>query len=497
MRSLNHAVFWPPFLIIVAVIFFGLLLGEGFIQRIKAVQEFILMHFDWLFDWVTLAFLVTLLCIYASPFGAKVIGGKCALPILKKREWFVILLCTTVATGILFWGPAEPLYHMGDSPFKSSISANSQSEALSIVFMHWSFSPYAIYTALSLSFALGYYNFGGNFSIYTLIGISQIARWPVLNYIIHSICIFSLVAGMAAALGTGTLMIASGISQSWKIPTGPVLWSIIILAIVAMFTISSVLGLHRGIKRLSYINFVLFVVLGIIFLTQFPVGYLSDLSFNAFKSLILRFIDLSVGATDIDSAWRHEWTSFYWSNWYAWAPLTALFLGRLGRGYSVRTFIRFNLVYTSLFSLLWMSIFSGSSLYVAKMQGEEAAYTSLQINGSESVIYNMLSQLPSSEWMIALFLFTVLISYSTAADSNTTSLSQISAESSIDSLSQTSSSIKILWGLLIGILSGIMIIYTGVDGVRILSVIGGFPVVIMVALVPFSLVWKLFRDHND
>ena len=46
-----------------------------------------------------------------------------------------------------------------------------------------------------------------------------------------------------------------------------------------------------------------------------------------------------------------QWTIFYWGNWFAWAPVTALFLGRLAIGYSVREFIAMNLVLPSLFGV--------------------------------------------------------------------------------------------------------------------------------------------------
>ncbi len=47
-----------------------------------------------------------------------------------------------------------------------------------------------------------------------------------------------------------------------------------------------------------------------------------------------------------------------------WAPVTAMFLGRIARGYTVRQFICVNLILPSLFACVWMSTFSGTAIHM-------------------------------------------------------------------------------------------------------------------------------------
>ena len=110
--------------------------------------------------------------IYFSPIGKIRIGGADAKPLLSKWKLFSITLCTTIATGVLFWGTAEPLYHLHQPPDSLGVAASSheaQTFAMSTMYMHWTLTPYSIYTIMALLFALSYYNLGRPFSLGTLL----------------------------------------------------------------------------------------------------------------------------------------------------------------------------------------------------------------------------------------------------------------------------------------------------------------------------------------
>ncbi len=74
---------------------------------------------------------------------------------------------------------------------------------------------------------------------------------------------YALIAGMSASLGTGVLSIAGGLKYLTGIQTGALLLAMIDIAIVATFVISSITGIFNGIKRLSEINFIIFLILAV------------------------------------------------------------------------------------------------------------------------------------------------------------------------------------------------------------------------------------------
>ena len=170
--SINKTIFYPTLIFLVAVIGYSLYDNESFLAFCNQTNQWILQHFGWLFTWTAFLFLIVLAVIYFSPAGKIRIGGSSAQPILTRWKWFAIALCTTVATGIFFWGMAEPIYHLHQPPAGLGLEANSKSAAnfaMATMFMHWSFTPYGIYTVAGLLFALVYYNLRQSFRISSLL----------------------------------------------------------------------------------------------------------------------------------------------------------------------------------------------------------------------------------------------------------------------------------------------------------------------------------------
>ena len=60
-----------------------------------------------------------------------------------------------------------------------------------------------------------------------------------------------------------------------------------------------------------------------------PVREVVALSGRAAVDYVTNFLPRSLNLDDgIPKQWGHDWTSFYWANWYAWAPITALFIAK-------------------------------------------------------------------------------------------------------------------------------------------------------------------------
>ena len=153
------------------------------------------------------AFLSLCLCIWIcfSKFGKVRIGGSKAEPLMSMWNWFSITICTTIAIGILFWSTAEPISHYAGLPSKIAEpnTPAAATFALSTMYLHWSFTPYAIYCVASLMFAFAYYNMKKPFSLGSTVTplIGDLATGKGGN-VIDAVCLYALVAGMACLLYT-------------------------------------------------------------------------------------------------------------------------------------------------------------------------------------------------------------------------------------------------------------------------------------------------------
>jgi len=299
MNHLRKEVFYPPLILIVCTILFSQINNEVFSLYITSVNRWILKYFGWLFSWSSFIFIILLIITYFSPIAKLKIGGKEATPILSKSRWFAISICTTIATGILFWGCAEPLYHYASPPI-ASISPSSVASinfSMSTMYMHWSFTPYAIYCLAGLVFALSYYNLKQKFSVSSLLTLKRRANQNIVNTIADILCLYSLVLGMSASLGAGIFSIIGGIEKIFGLPKSDFLIGLVGFVIIASFIASAISGVQKGIKWLSSINIMGFILLAsYIFICSYPAEII-QIAFGGIKEYISTFPQRSVNIT--------------------------------------------------------------------------------------------------------------------------------------------------------------------------------------------------------
>ena len=174
-----------------------------------------------------------------------------------------------------------------------------------------------------------------------------------------------------------------------------------------------------------------------------------------------------------------------------------MFLGRIARGYSVRAFVLVNLVLPALFSVVWMSAFGVFAMETELAQGGVLKET-LDADGPEAVMFVALEYLPMTSLMIPALLLVSFISYVTAADSNTEAISQICkththAMTEEDETEPSAPRLKILWVILLCVMAWIMVAFSGIDGVRMLSNVGGLPALFVVLGLQVCLLRMVFQ----
>lgn len=491
--------FWPTFILLISALIFSIVDQELFFKGTVAINEFIITQFGWLFSGGTLLMFLTCAALYFHPISKTRIGGENAKPMLNKWQWFSIVLCTTIATGIIFWGTAEPIYHATSPPGFSSLTNDSKSLgafSMSIMYLHWSFTPYAIYAVPAVVFALAFYNKNLPFSLQsTLFPFFKTSGNKWLGIGIDGICLFALVAGMAASLGAGILSISGGLKYLAGVESSWLLLALTII-IVFSFVLSAISGLMKGIRILSDINAKIFIFLALYVLVTSDTMAIIKLSAEGFWIYVKSFFEY--GTLSIlypDDLWPQSWTTFNWANWLAWAPITSMFLGRLSQGYTIRQLLLFNWIIPSVFGVIWMSVFSGTAIDLFLNKGLDLGSV-LSDSGPEAIIYQIFNTLPLSKVIASVFLFTVFLSYVTAADSNTEAMSGISSTGISPSSPSPSTFIKITWGLVIGAVAFVMINMAGIDGIKMLSNLGGLPALILILTINLGLLKLMFWDKT-
>lgn len=505
MDRIRQWVFWPAFGLLAISLIFSILDSEKFLAIVTSLNTLLLSKLGWLFSISSFLMVFVCIAVWVSPLGKIRIGGPDAKPLLNRWRWFAITLCTTIATGILFWGTAEPMYHFSSPPASSGISGGTPEAAafaMSTVYLHWSFTPYAIYALPTIAFALAFYNSAAPFSLASMLfpfykrdGAKTITPKYISSWV-DTLCLFALVAGMSASLGTGILTLAGGMHSIFGIEKTAFLQIVICIVIVATFVISASSGLMKGIRILSNINVYAFIAIALFVFFFGPMWSILKLSGAGIWGYFTGFFEKSLyNIVHPGDAWANSWTVFFWANWMAWAPISAMFLGRISKGYTVRELLLFNWIIPALFSMVWMSIFSGTALSFQLNETADLVGV-LNKSGYESVIYEIMNHYPIASIVSGFFVFIVFLSYVTAADSNTEAMGGISTKNINAEQATPPIFIKVIWGICIGATAYIMVSSAGIEGVKMLSNLGGLPALLLLTAVMFGMIWMVVKSYK-
>jgi glycine betaine transporter len=362
-NDIRPLVFWPTFLVLIGALVYSFVDLAGFLAITKTLNDKILNTFSWMFSFGSLYLLILAAITYFSPLAKIRIGGSDSKPLLSKSRWLMITLCTTTAVGMLLWSTAEPIYHLNYPPISlTSIEAGSNEAALfsmSAMFLHWSFTPYAIYAVPSLVFALAFYNkqlpFSISSSLIPVFGASVSGK--TRSQLIDTLAMYALVTGMAASLGTGAITLVGGVGEFSDVTSNPLSLGLAVIIVVLTFVASAASGLHKGIARLSFLNTILLLLIGLFVFLLGPTLYILKIGVAGIGEYVSEFFTLSLfSSNSTGDPWPQNWSVFYWAVWFSWAPVSALFLGRIARGYTVREFLQTNLIYPSIFAQAVLSV---------------------------------------------------------------------------------------------------------------------------------------------
>ncbi|WP_116475595.1 BCCT family transporter [Zobellella maritima] len=496
-KSLNVGVFVPAFAIVLIAVAVGLINNELLVKVAKNVFYFSLSDFAWLYQLLAVSALGVVGYIFFSKAGNIRLGGANAKPKFSMASNFAMALTGGIATGVVTYSVNEPIIYMGNiygEISNQSIAANTSEAAIFAIarsFHNWSFIPYAIYSIVGLMIGYMHYNRKKDFSIASTISpvIGSNDSKPAVRSLIDIISVLAIALGLASSLGAGLALISSGIQAEYGIESNPTTWLVLTLIISAIFITSALSGLKRGIKFLSSINAYIFYAFVVILLLVGPVSYIFSLSVTSLgywlDNFFLWAFDTKESGGEALVTW---WTMYDWSIWIAYAPLMGLFLARISYGRTLREFLIINWILPSLFGIVWFAIWGGSALKW-QLDGTLDLVKVVTDNGAVSGLWGFLQHLPFSGVLVPLAIFTLIISFATAADSMSSTIATICTKN-INADEESPKTQKIIWGVSISVIAYIMVAFgggaQGVDGIKYLAAAGGFTVLFLFVLIVAS-----------
>ena len=136
------------------------------------------------------------------------------------------------------------------------------------------------------------------------------------------------------------------------------------------------------------------------------------------------------------------------------------------------------MILPSFFICFFLAIYGGSVLFFE--QYTETSFSSyIELGKPESIILHMFEMFPAAYFMQFLICLTVFICFITAADSNLEATSNICLQSDRQVPFSKQLVLKIFFGLAIGVAAWGMVVFTGVNGMRIVNFLAGLPALLL------------------
>ncbi|MBV0903528.1 BCCT family transporter [Haloarcula salina] len=456
-------------------------------------NELLWRELGWVYLWAM--FLAVAFCVWllVGPWGSIKFGKPGDTPEFSYGSVLAMLFSAGLSTGLVFYGPAEALYHYGSGmPLFGSEAETAAAvpHAIQYTFLHWGLSPWSAYLVVGIT--ISYYVHRKDAPIRPstvfapFIGVQNLdSKWvrplDILMVVIS-------VGGVAVSLGFVVTQFLSGLAYNYGVEVGNLGTLLVTVGLTVGFTISAALGVKRGIRRISNFNMYLFAFLLVVVFVFGPTTYLLTAGTEALGGYIGDFVVMSLYTNAAnDMAWVGGWTVFYWAWWFSFAPMIGIFIARICRGRTVRQLVFAGLVGTSAASFPWFVVMGGSSLW-AQTTGRIDLLSIASNQGISVVGFPLFeSIIPLGELFAAAYLLLVLTFLITTVDSTTLSLAMFTTGGD----ENPSTVNRVSWGVMVGLLTSLLLISGGLAALKDFVVLLGLPIAFVIALCIVGLVLEL------
>jgi BCCT family betaine/carnitine transporter len=505
--DIHSAVFSFSAMIIVAFVVLTLALPEHAGEIFGSMRTWLTSNLDWFFLLAGNVFVLLCVALIVSPLGGVRIGGAKADPDFSYFSWFAMLFAAGMGVGLVFFGVSEPLSHYGTAMGGTSVGEGGVRTdwaplgaaagdpvaavrlGMAATIFHWGFHPWAIYAVVGLSLAIFSFNKGLPLTMrsifYPLLG-ERVWGWP--GHVVDILAVFATLFGLATSLGIGAQQASAGLTHLFNFPGGNTTLVLLIAGITAIALTSILLGVDKGVKRLSEINlvvafllllFVVFVGPTLMIVTGFAknIGaYLVDLPF------------LSNPFGRADANFSQGWTAFYWAWWISWSPFVGMFIARVSRGRTVREFLVAVLLVPSTVSAFWMTAFGTTAIDQLQKGMDAAKSAELPLQ-----LFLVLEQLPWSQITAFIAIVLVIVFFVTSSDSGSLVIDAITAGGKIDAPKPQ----RVFWGLMEGAVAIALLAGGGLAALQAMAVSTGLPFTIVLLVGCYAIVKGLMSEPRS
>ncbi|MDI4636981.1 MULTISPECIES: BCCT family transporter [Halomonadaceae] len=505
--DLHGKVFLFSSLVILLFVIATLALQDQMEPIFNAMFSFLTTNLSWVFLLGANVFVLLAIVLIFTPMGRVRIGGANARPDFGYLGWFAMLFAAGMGIGLMFYGVSEPLTHFGTAIDGISMengvrtdwaplgaAAGDQTAAIDLsmaaTIFHWGLHPWGAYAIVGLSLAIFAYNKGLPLTMrsifYPILG-ERVWGWP--GHAIDILAVFATLFGLTTSLGIGATQASAGLHYLFGVPDTNTTLILLIMGITVVALGSIMLGVDKGVQRLSQLNMALAFLLLAFVIAVGPTLMIAIGVFDNLLGYVQNLPALSMPFGREDANFSQGWTAFYWAWWIAWSPFVGMFIARVSRGRTVREFLTAVLLVPSLASVVWMTAFGTTAIDQVINQG----ITKVQDAALELQLFTMLETLPLSSITSFVGIVLVIVFFVTSSDSGSLVIDSITAGGKVDAPKPQ----RIFWALIEGALAIALLLGGGLSALQTAALTTGLPFTIVLLVGCYAIVKGLMSEPRS
>ena len=495
----SRPVFLTSAILILAFIIFGAFFNELATEVFGQAKAFVSMRFGWFFIMVVNLTLVMSIYLIFSRYGDIRLGHQNENPEYNLVSWIGMLFSAGIGIGLLYWGTAEPLYHFMAPPLGEPESVAAAKQAMNISFLHYGLHVWALYGMVALSLAYFHYRRGLPLAIrstlYPLIGKKI---YGPMGHTVDTLAVFGTMFGVVTTLGLGVLQINSGLESLFGIPNNITVQIILIAFITMLAGLSLLMGLDKGIKRLSDINIFFTIVLLSFVIILGPTQFIFNSFFENIGNYLHQVIPLGLWTESYEGEanWQSSWTVFYWAWWISWSPFVGVFVARISRGRTIREFILGVLLIPITILFLWFTAFGGSAVHMELMAVVDPNIASPGLveavkADTGSAIFKLMESYPMTAALNGLIVVMIVLWFVTSSDSASFVIDMLTSGGDTNPPKIQ----RLFWAGTEGVIAAVLLAAGGLGALQAASIVSGLPFAVVIVIMMYSLLRGLSRDR--
>ncbi|HSH57916.1 MAG TPA: BCCT family transporter [Halomonas sp.] len=503
--DLHSTVFMVSSVVILLFVILTLAMQAQMEPIFDAMFSFLTTKLTWVFLLGANVFVILALVLIFTPMGKVRIGGAHAKPNFGYAGWFAMLFAAGMGIGLMFYGVSEPLGHygtalggigLGEDGLRTDWAplggaegdpAGAVSLSMAATIFHWGLHPWGAYAIVGLSLAIFSYNKGLPLTMrsifYPVLG-ERIWGWP--GHLIDILAVFATLFGLATSLGLGATQASAGLNYLFGIPDSNLTLVLLILGITLVALGSIMLGVDKGVQRLSQLNMALALLLLLFVIAVGPTLMIATGVFENLLGYVKNLPALAMPFGREDANFTQGWTAFYWAWWIAWSPFVGMFIARVSRGRTVREFLIAVLVVPTLASVVWMTAFGTTAIDQVINQG----ITKVQDAALELQLFTMLEYLPLTTITSFVGIVLVIVFFITSSDSGSLVIDSITAGGKVDAPKPQ----RVFWALIEGGIAIALLLGGGLGALQTAALTTGLPFTLVLLVGCYAIVKGLMSE---